>query len=110
MNITFANKKLKDWANNYATAQKKMGPERAKKYHQRIGDMLDIESFAELETLPGRFHPLSADRNGQWACDLDHPYRLIFEPADDPLPRDQAGNLVLKELRIVDIIEIVDYH
>ncbi|MCW0484561.1 type II toxin-antitoxin system RelE/ParE family toxin [Gaoshiqia sediminis] len=110
MNITFANKKLKDWANNYALAQKKMGAERAKKYHQRLGDMRDIESFAFIDSLPGRFHQLTGDRNGQWACDLDHPYRLILEPADDPLPRDELGNLILKELRIVDIIEIVDYH
>ncbi len=110
MNITFANKKLEKWANNYATAQKKLGNERAKKYHQRLGELFDAESFDELQFLPGSYHSLKGDRNGQWACNLDHPYRLIFEPAEKPVPTNEHGTPILSEMRVVDIIEIVDYH
>ena len=110
MNITFANKKLEKWANNFSIAQKKIGNERAVKYHQRLGDLRDAESFDELENLPGNFHSLKADRNGQWSCDLDHPYRLIFEPALKPIPANEHGTPILKEMKIVEIIEIVDYH
>jgi hypothetical protein len=42
MDITFANKKLEKWANNFAIAQKKLGNDRATKYHQRLGDMRDV--------------------------------------------------------------------
>ena len=110
MNITFANKKLEKWANNYALAQKKLGNDRAFKYHQRLGDMRDADSFNDLKFLPGNFHNLSADRNGQWSCSLDHLYRLIFEPAVKPVPLNEHGTPILTDMKIVEIIEIVDYH
>ncbi len=110
MDITFADHKLEKWANNYGLAQKKMGADRAKKFHRRLGDLMDAVSFADLEHLPGNYHSLKGNRNGQWACDLDHPYRLIFEPGDDPVPTNEHGTLLLSEIKIVAILEIVDYH
>lgn len=110
MDITFANRKLEKYGNDFSLAQKKLGNERASKYHQRLGDMRDAESFADLEFLPGNFHSLTANRNCQWSCSLDHPYRLIFEPAIKPIPHNDHGNPILTEIKIVEIIEIVDYH
>lgn len=110
MDITFANKKLEKLANNFGLAQRKMGNDRATKYHQRLGDMRDVESYNDLQSLPGNFHNLSGDRNGQWSCSLDHPYRLIFEPGVQPVPTNEHGTPVLTEMKIVYIIEIVDYH
>jgi proteic killer suppression protein len=110
MDITFENKKMKKWANDFSLAQKKLGNERARKYHQRLGEILDAENFWELQFLPGSYHFLKGNRNGQWACNLDHPYRLIFEPADKPVPTNQHGIPLLTKMRVVDIIEIVDYH
>ena len=113
MNITFANGKLEKWANKFALAQKKLGYERASKYHQRLGDMRDAESFNDLQFLPGSYHNLSCDRNGQWSCSLDHPYRLVFEPAIQPFPTNEHGTPILTEMKIVEIVEIVeivDYH
>lgn len=110
MDITFANKKLEKWANNFVLAQKKLGNDRAIKYHQRLGDMRDVESFNDLQYLPGNFHNLSSNRNGQWSCSLDHPYRLIFEPAVRPVPINEHGTPILSEMKIVEIIEITDYH
>lgn len=110
MDITFANKKLAKCANNFTYAQKKLGHERAVKYHQRMGDLRDVESFNDLQSLPGKFHNLSGNRSGQWSCDLDHPYRLIFEPAIKLIPTNVHGSPILTEMKIVEIIEIVDYH
>jgi toxin HigB-1 len=110
MVITFADRKLEKWANNFALALKKLGNDRATKYHQRLADMLDAESFNDLQYLPGSFHNLSGNRNGQWACSLDHPYRLIFEPGIKPVPVNEHGTPVLTEIKIVEIIEIIDYH
>jgi proteic killer suppression protein len=110
MDITFADKKLEKWANNFAFAQQKLGNDRAIKYHQRLGDLRDAESFNDLQFLPGNFHNLSANRKGQWACNLDHPYRLIFEPGINPVPVNEHGTPILTEIKIVDIVEIVDYH
>ena len=110
MNITFANKRLEKWGNNFALAQRKLGNDRAAKYHQRLDDIKDTDSFADLGFLPGNFHSLTANRNGQWSCSLDHPYRLIFEPAIKPVPCNEHGTPILTEMKIVEIIEIVDYH
>lgn len=110
MNIIFANKKLEKMANNFALSKKKLGNKRAIKYHQRLNDIYDVENFDKLKFLPGNFHLLKGDRNGQWACNLDHPYRLIFEPAANPVPTNEHGTLILTEIKIVEILEIIDYH
>lgn len=63
-----------------------------------------------MRFLPGRFHALSGTRAGQFALGLDGPYRLIFEPANDPVPRKDDGGLDLARITAVEIIEVVDYH
>jgi proteic killer suppression protein len=42
--------------------------------------------------------------------DLDHPYRLIFIPANDPIPRKQDGGLDWCAVTQIEILEIVDPH
>ena len=42
-------------------------------------------------------HPLKGNRKNQFAVDLVHPYRLVFE---------KKGT----EIQIANIIEIIDYH
>lgn len=110
MIITFADRNLKKYANNNTLAIKKMGAKRAKIYQRRIDDIATAESFADLEFLPGRFHQLSGDKKDKWACDLDHPYRLVFEPAENPIPKDEDGKQILIEIKSVDIIEVTNYH
>ena len=110
MIITFADRKLRKYANNNSAAIQKMGVKRAKLYQQRLSDMAAAENFDDLKHLPGRFHQLSNNRTNQWACDLDHPYRLIFEPAEIPIPTDEHGKQILIEIKNVEIIEITNYH
>ncbi|TKG94922.1 killer suppression protein HigA [Puteibacter caeruleilacunae] len=110
MIITFVDRNLRKFANDNKLAIKKMGTKRAKIYRRRLEDMRDAESFADLEFLPGRFHQLSGNKKDKWACDLDHPYRLIFEPAEMPAPKDNNGKLILIEIKSVEIIEVTNYH
>lgn len=110
MDITFAEGKLKKLSENYAKTVKKLGDKRARLFHQRLGEIKDSPSLEDLKHLPGHYHSLTSNRNGQWACNLDHPYRLIFEPGEDPLPVNEHGTVLLSEIHIVDIIEIKDYH
>ena len=69
---------------------------------RRLDDMRAAENMAELKLLPGHYHELTGDRKGQWACDLDHPYRLIMEP--------DGNNADFSKITVVDIIEITNYH
>ncbi len=96
MNIIFADRKLEKYANDYKLSIRKLGAVRAELYQRRLQDMLDVESFADLKFLPGNFHQLTGDRVGQWACNLDQPYRLIFQPGEAPVPKDEKWNTDFK--------------
>lgn len=70
----------------------------AAKIQQRIEEIraaLSVEMLIQFHI--GRCHPLTGDRKGQYAMDLTHPYRLVFEKRND-------------RLVAVEILEIVDYH
>ncbi|KPA16425.1 killer suppression protein HigA, partial [Candidatus Magnetomorum sp. HK-1] len=60
--------------------------------------------------IPGRYHELKHNRKGQWSCDLDHPYRLIFEPQEKPIPMDKDGKYIWIKITGIEIIEIINYH
>jgi proteic killer suppression protein len=110
MRITFKTKHLKKCANNERYALKSLGKIRAKRLKIRLDDLYGAISLEDVRHLPGRYHELSEDRKGQWACDLDHPYRLIFKPHEYPVPTNETGRYVWMEIVGIEIIEIADYH
>jgi proteic killer suppression protein len=110
MNISFDDNKLKKYANDDSRAITKLGQRRAKLYKQRLDDLRGAETLEDVRYLPGKFHELIENRKGQWACDLDHPYRLVFEPHENPIPINESGQYIWIEIKGVEIIEIVDYH
>ncbi|MCY1636584.1 type II toxin-antitoxin system RelE/ParE family toxin [Marinifilum sp. D737] len=110
MIITFADNKLKKYANNKTLADRKMGPKRSQIYQRRLDDLAAAENFEDLQYLPGRYHQLNGDLKDKWACDLDHPYRLVFEPAEKPIPKDGDGKQMLVEIKSLEIIEVNNYH
>ena len=110
MEITFDDNKLKKLANDYRKCQKVMGPQRARLYNIRLGDLTKAKTLEDVRNLPGNYHELKANRKGQWACDLDQPYRLIFEPYENPIPINTAGKYIWFEIKGVEIIGIINYH
>jgi len=76
----------------------------------RLSDMRDVHSLEAVKNLPGKYHELKGNRKGQWSCDLDQPYRLIFKPHENPIPSSPDGYYLWIEIKGVEIIEIVDYH
>lgn len=110
MDVTFSDKKLLKMANNESLAIRKLGSVRAKLYKARLDDIDAAITLEDVRHLPGNYHELTADRKGQWACDLDQPYRLIFQPHEDPIPTDENGKYVWIEITGVEIIEITNYH
>ena len=65
---------------------------------QRIGE-IGASSSVEImiQFRIGRCHQLEGNRKQQYAVDLVHPYRLVFE---------KEGT----KIQIAKIVEIVDYH
>jgi proteic killer suppression protein len=80
------------------------------KLKQRLDDIRAADTMAVLEKLPGHYHPLTANRVGQWACSLEEPYRLVFKPVGNPLPISADGRLDMTKVTAVSIVEVVNYH
>ena len=59
---------------------------------------------------PPRRHQLKGDRKGQYAVDVKHPFRIVFVPANDPVPLKEDGGVDLEKVTIVEIVWIGDYH
>ena len=110
MKIIFSNKKLEKYAEDEKAAVRKLGSLRADLYLQRLGDLAAAETLEDVRYLPGKYHELEHNRKGQWACSLDQPYRLIFEPIEKPIPTDPDGKAIWIKIKGVDIVEINDYH
>jgi proteic killer suppression protein len=77
---------------------------------RRLDDLRAADNLHVMMTLPGNCHPLVANRKGQWAVYLEHPYRLVFEPANDPLPDLGNGRLDLEKITAVRLISVEDCH
>ena len=86
MNITYRTKKLQRICTDSAVAKRALGRDIALKLYMRMAEIRAADTVEQLmQAQAGRCHALTGNRNGQFAMDLVHPYRLIF-------------------------IEIVDYH
>ena len=109
MNITFSNNKIEKIANNDWERLAKLGKIRANKVKQRLDDLFAAKTLEDVRYLPGRYHELIENRKGQWACELDQPYRLIFVP-HRPIPINVHGGYIWSEITGVEIIQIADYH
>jgi len=94
MEITFRTKKLREFANNDKKCVKALGAIRAAKFKDRLSQLYYAQTLEDVRHLPGKFHELVENRKGQWACDLDQPYRLIFEPHEQPIPTDEHGRYI----------------
>lgn len=110
MEITFEDNNLRKCANDDRLAVKKLGQRCAELYKRRLDDLQAATSLEDVRHLPGRFHELTANRKGEWACDLVHPLRLIFTPHEKPIPTDGDGKYIWAEIKGIEIIEIKDYH
>ena len=110
MDIAFAKKALEKQANDLSLCKWKMGALRGTIYHKRLGTLRAAYTLEDVRHMPGHFHELTADRKGRWACDLDQPYRLIFEPQEDPIPTLEDGSYNWRAISAIRILEIIDYH
>ena len=61
-------------------------------------------------TPPDRRHQLVGDRDEQFAVDLVHPYRLVFEANHEPLPRKYDGGVDTEQVTAITVLDVVDYH
>lgn len=98
MDIEYKTRAIERVCTDAAEARRKRGLKMAEKISQRIQEIRSVDSVETmLKFHIGRCHVLHGDRNGLYAVDLVHPYRLVFENKET-------------SVHIVKIVEIVDYH
>ena len=111
MRIFFKTKRLQKICSQQGEAIKLLGPKRAGKLMQRMMELQAARTLADISHLPpARCHALTGTRSGQLSVDLEHPYRLQFIPAHDPVPTRADGGLDWRLVTEIEILEIVDTH
>ena len=111
MDIAFRTRKLETTFNSTKALHRAYGSRRAKVIMMRLAILKAAKTLEQVPaTPPDRRHQLRGDRDEQYAVDLVHPYRLIFEPNRDPLPRKDDGGIDTQQVSAITIMEVIDYH
>jgi len=109
--ITFRTQKFQKEFSSERRLRKRYGDRMALTIMARIGFLKNASTLSRVPTTrPERRHQLKGDRNEMFAIDLVHPFRLVFEPNHDPLPRRKDGGIDLEQVTAIKILEVVDYH
>jgi toxin HigB-1 len=96
--------------NSLKELSRSYGAENARRILRRLDELRAAANLETIRSLPGRCHELKHDRAGQLAIDVRHPYRLIFEPANELVPRKTDGGLDWAGVTTIKILEVEDYH
>ena len=110
MEIFYANSRIEKICTNDKVALKELGRDGANALRTRLKQMLEAENLEALRFAAGSWHELVGDRKGELACRVTGRVRLIFMPANDPVPIKPDGGLDWSEVAAVVNLEIVDYH
>jgi plasmid maintenance system killer protein len=112
--ILFKRKKDAEVANNQSKLRKRFrgNPRRADVVRARLDELADADSLAVMRTLPQAYcHELKGKRAGQLAVRLDKGFKMVFEVANDPIPKKDDGGLDWKQVTAIRILELAeDYH
>lgn len=107
--IYFKTRKLERVFNSEPKLRKQFGDRRARAIAMRLAVLRNARTLSDVPTdPPERRHKLAGKRKGQYAVDLDHPYRLVFEPHRESVgggEADAGGGV-----KAITIIEVTDYH
>lgn len=110
MDVLFITNKLSKELNTQNLLVRRHGDRRAKIIGRRLQALRAAIVLEDLRHAPGRLHELTEDRAETFAMDLDHPYRLIFATANNPIPRKEDGGLEWNGITAVRILEVENYH
>ncbi len=110
MEVEYKKNKLQKQMSNASEIKRAFGV-RAKRVSTRLDDIGASPNLAVLIQIPAaNCHPLIANRAGEWALDISHNFRIIFEIAHNPIPLNEDGSINTSLVTNICILEIEDYH
>ena len=111
MDIFFKTRKLAKVFNSESELRKQYGDRMARTIAIRLAVLKHARTLSMVPvTPPDRRHRLAGKRKEQYAVDLVHPHRLVFEPrrgsggAGNDADHDTGG------VTAITIVEVIDYH
>jgi proteic killer suppression protein len=111
MEVFFKAKQLQKTSSSEELLKREYGAENGRLVMRRLLVLRAANSLADVpRDKPERCHPLEGKRKGQFAVDAKHPFRIVFEPANDPLPLREDGGLDMSRVTAICILSIEDYH
>lgn len=110
MKIVYSSNKVKKKLSSSSEIKKAFGT-MAKKVQSRLDDITASPNLKVLMQIPSaNCHPLSGNKNGEWAMNISVNHRMIFEINQIPIPRKENGEIETIEVTDIRIIETTDYH
>lgn len=111
LDVAFKTAKMMKLCNGNKSLQKKYGINGAKLIRRRLDELKAARVLSDIAQLPGpRCHELTGDKKGSLSVDVEHPYRLIFIPDNDPIPRKKDGGLDWDKVTKIKILGVEDTH
>ena len=108
MDVRFRNRKLRELCEIRMRAERRLGPDSARKLRARVSDPEAAACVAELHA--GRPHALTGTRRDQLALDLGGGLRMVLSPDQEPCPRHADGGIDWSRVTVIRIESIEDYH
>ena len=111
MDILYRSTKLEKEFNELKRLVRGHGKRQGELIALRLVQLRAAPTLATISTLPPiRCHELIGNRQGQLSIDLTHPFRLIFEPANNPIPTKEDGGLNWSAVTAIRILGVEDTH
>jgi plasmid maintenance system killer protein len=110
IDISWSDRKLEKVCASNKVGQRHFGAANWKLMKRRLTALGAAPTLTDMDGVPGKCHPLRADRDGQFAVHLWGQYRLVFEPNHEPIPRLKDGGIDESSVTSIFITEVVDYH
>jgi plasmid maintenance system killer protein len=91
--IGFINKKQETLCTDWEYLKKKKSEAIANSMKRCMAELEAVESLQDMDNLTKDFEELRGNLAGKFSLRLDRQFRLIFEPATAPIPRDEDGKI-----------------
>jgi len=111
--VSFKSQKLARVFNSDRELKRAYGQRQADLIRECLDDLEAVECLADMWTLPQhrhRCHQLAENLRGVFSLDLEHPYRLLFVPANVPVPRLDDDGIDLARVTAVEVRGVENTH
>lgn len=110
LRIIFKTERLRRDCTEAKWMRRRWGANRAGFVRRRLDQLRAAENLEQMRLVHRRTHELKANRASLISLDLDGPWRLLIEPAEDPLPTKSDGGLDWSQVTAVRVVAVEDTH